>query len=420
MRVLSRAAGLLELKGHAKDYGVAMDASPVNFTKLTSRKNVAIKTLVAGVEMLLKGNGVEIIEGTAALTAPGRVSVTTADGTLVPVEAKHIMISTGSRCRDAGLPGGGGRILDSAAALQLTEVPESLIIVGSGFVGLGFATIFSAMGTKVTVVDGGLAMLPGIDGEIAGMYLRELKKSKVAYLAETKIAKITRATDRDLEVALETGGKESSLKAEYVLMAEEREANLDGLDIKGLGIRMNDNGGIAVNSEMKTNVAGIWAAGDVTMENMWTPVAYKEGMVAAENIMGRNAQVDYSAIPYWTNTIPSIAAVGITEEVAKAKGYDVKVGRFSFAGNGMATILGRRSGLVKVVAEKKYGQLLGVHILGADATELIAQAAMAIRLELTPEDIGDLFYAHPSLSEAFWEAIKDVRDEALHSISRRG
>jgi dihydrolipoamide dehydrogenase len=154
------------------------------------------------------------------------------------------------------------------------------------------------------------------------------------------------------------------------------------------------------------------------MENMWTPVAYKEGIVAAENIMGKDARVDYSAIPYWTNTIPSIAAVGITEEAAKAEGYDVKVGRFQFAGNGMATILGQRTGLVKVVAEKKYGQLLGVHILGPNAAELIAQAAMAIRLELTPEDIGDLFYAHPSLSEAFWEAIKDVRGEAIHTISQ--
>ncbi len=417
MRVLTRAAELLELKGHAKDYGVVFEAPPVDFTKLMNRKNIAIKTLVAGVEMLLKGNGVEIITGTAAVTAPGKVSIATADGTQVPIQARNILISTGSQCGEVQ-SGPSERILDSAKALQMKEIPASLLVVGSGFVGFGFAAIFAALGAKVTVVDGGLSMLPGIDSEIAGVYARELKKSRVAYMPGTKIVTTNQAPEGQLEVVLEAGGKESSVKVEYVLMAEEREANLEGLDIQRLGIKMNEKKGIAVNAEMKTSVAGIYAAGDVTMENMWTPVAYKEGIVAAENIMGKTVHINYSAIPYWTNTIPSIAAVGITEEAAKAEGYDVKVGRFQFAGNGMATILGQRSGMVKVVAEKKYGQLLGVHILGPNAAELIAQAAMAIRLELTPEDIGDLFYAHPSLSEAFWEAIKDVRSEAIHTISQ--
>lgn len=417
MRVFARAVELLETGRHGKDYGVAFEEPQVDFTKLMNRKNVAVKTLVAGVKMLLTGNGVEIMEGTARLTGPGQVSVVTADGGTVPIQTRSIIISTGSRCRD--IPAGGeGRILDSTTALELKEIPASLLVVGSGFVGIGFAAIFSQLGAKVTVVEEGVSMLPGIDPEIAGMYGRELTKSKVSYLPGTRIVEITRRPDGDLDVVLESGEKKLTVKVGYLLMAQERESNLEGLDIRGLGIKTNDKKGIAVDAEMKTNVAGIYAAGDVTMENMWTPVAYREGIVAAENIMGKNTRIDYSAIPYWTNTMPSVAAVGITEETARAKGYDVRIGRFAFAGNGMATILGQRSGLVKVVAEKKYGELLGVHIMGPDAAELIGQAAMAIKLELTPEGIGELFYAHPSLSEAFWEAIRDVQGEAIHCISQ--
>lgn len=185
------------------------------------------------------------------------------------------------------------------------------------------------------------------------------------------------------------------------------------------GVQLNDRGGVAVNKRMETNVPGLLAAGDVTMEHMWTPVAYVEGITAADNAMGLNKEVDYSAVPHWISTVPEISAVGMTEEEAIAKGYTVNVGRFPFAANGMATILGQRTGMVKIIVDERYHQILGVHIVGPGATDLIAGAALAIRLDVTPEDIGATLHAHPSLSEAIWEAARDVNGEAIHFLTQR-
>ena len=416
VRVMARAVELLETASHAKDYGVVFKEASVDFARLMNRKNVAMKTLVAGVRMLLTGNQVEILEGAGRLTAPGEVTVSGNDGSAATVPARNIIIASGSRC--GTLPGGGGvRVLDTAAVLGLQEVPRSMAIVGAGFVGVGFATIFAHLGTKVTLIDGDAGMLAGMDTEIVGMYERELKKSKVSCLSQARLGECTVKPDGDLEIVVDVGGKEERVEAQYLLMAEDRVPNTDDIGTDGIGIRKTGRGGIAADRHMKTNVPGIYAAGDITMEHMWTPVAYREGIVAAENAMGRTSCVDYSGIPVWTNTLPSLAAVGLTEDAAKADGHQVKVGRFWFAANGMATILGQRSGLVKVVTEAKYGQVLGVHIMGPHAAELINQGALALKLEVTPEEIGDVFYAHPSLSETFWEAAKDVRGEAIHFLS---
>ena len=194
--------------------------------------------------------------------------------------------------------------------------------------------------------------------------------------------------------------------AQYVLAAEAREANIDGLGLDEAGVKLNDKMGIVVNKQMETNLPGILAAGDVTMEHMSTPVAYIEGITAAENAMGRNSGIDYTAIPYGTCTVPEISSVGITEEEALTQGNQIRIGRFPFAGNGMAAVLGQRTGMVKIITDGERGKILGVHIIGPNASDLIVEAGLAMKTNITPEDIRTTFHAHPSLSEALWETAK--------------
>jgi dihydrolipoamide dehydrogenase len=203
-------------------------------------------------------------------------------------------------------------------------------------------------------------------------------------------------------------GEKINLTAQCLLMAEEREANINGIDLDKVGVKLNEKGGIGVNRRMETSVPTIFAAGDVTMDHMWTHVAYVEGIITAENAMGKDSKIDYTAIPYATNTFPEISAVGMTEDEAIAQGYQVQVGRFTFSGNGLATILGQRLGMIKVITQGKYNQIIGVHMIGPRAPDLIAEAALAMKLEITPEEISATFRFHPTLSEGFWEAARSI------------
>ena len=208
------------------------------------------------------------------------------------------------------------------------------------------------------------------------------------------------------------------MTAECVLMAEEGDANTDGLGLDKVGVELNDKRGVVVNEKMETSVPNIFAAGDVTKQYMWTHVAFAEGIIAAENATGKGSEINYAAIPYWTNTFPEVSGVGITEEEAIAQGYQIRVGRFSVAGNGMATILGQRTGMIKMITEERYGQILGVHIIGPRAIDLIAEATLAMKLDATPEEIKAIMHCHPTLSEGLWEVAMDVSGETIHSISQ--
>jgi dihydrolipoamide dehydrogenase len=418
-RVLARAAEFIEMGLRAKDYGVIFKEKEVDFAKLMARKDVVVKTLVGGIRLLLTGNQVEIVEGDARFIDSSTIGVALKDGTNRTISARHSIIASGSRSRKESVPGiAADRVLDPSDAFGLKEIPKSILVIGAGYVGVSLAAIFSRLGTKVTLLGESSRMLDGIDAEIVTAFERELKKNKVLYHSESGIAKVRDGGDGEMDIFLEKKGEEVKVSAQWILAAEARDANTDGIGLEALGIGLDEKKGIVVNSRMESGVRGIYAAGDVTMKYMWTPVAYMEGIVAAENVMGKNSTMDYSTVPFWTNTIPGIAAVGLTEDEARGKGYEVRVGRFPFAGNGMATIMGERTGLVKIVAEKKYGQILGIHILGPGAADLIAEAALAMKLEITPEDIGAVLHVHPSLSEAFWEAARDVNGDTLHFVSQ--
>lgn len=417
-RALVRGVEFIDLAKSARAYGVNYPESEIDFSEMMARKDVIVRTVVSGVKMLLEGNGVEVINGKGKFLSPSQLEVPLGDGTKKEITARRIIIATGSRCQKVSVPGGKGeKIITTTEALELKEIPKSMLIVGGGYIGLSFATIFSKLGTSVTIVEPSPRILVEIDREIISILEKELKKEKIQTYTEAQVSRIDEGEPGEKNIVLAIKGEERNLTAEYVLTTE-REANTDGLGLDKAGVTLNDQGGITVNGRMETGVPNILAAGDVTMENMWTHVAYAEGIVAAENAMGKSSEIDYTVIPYWASTYPEISGVGITEDEATAQGYQLRVGRFPFAGNGMATILGQRTGMIKVITEKKYGQILGVHIIGPQAANLIPEAALAMKLEATPEDIGLTMHGHPTLSEALWEAAKDVSGETIHFISQ--
>lgn len=418
-RALVRGVEFIDLAKSARDYGVNYPESEIDFSKMMARKDVIVKTVVSGVKLLLDGNGVELIIGKGKFLSPLQLEVQLGDGTKKEITARRIIIATGSRCQKVAVPGGEGKkIINTTEALELKEIPKSMLIIGGGFIGLSLATIFSKLGTSVTIVEPSPRILAEIDREVVSILEKELKKGKIQIYTEAQVSRIDEGEPGEKNIVLAIKEEEEvNLTAEYVLTTE-REANIDELGLDKAGVTSNDQGSITVNQRMETGVPNILAAGDVTMQHMWTHVAYAEGIVAAENAMGKSSEIDYTIIPYWANTFPEISGVGTTEDEATAQGYQLRIGRFPFAGNGMATILGQRTGMIKVITEKKYGQILGVHIIGPQAANLIPEAALAMKLEATPEDIGLTMHGHPTLSEVLWEAAKDVSGETIHFISQ--
>ncbi len=405
---LSRAVELLEMGKSAKDYGITYKDMEVDFRRMMSKKETVVRTLVSGVKQMLEAYGVEVMEGTGKLISPSLIEVHLKDGAKKELKAQKTIISTGCQYPKGAFIGGGEKTINPMEALKLKEIPRSMVIVGGGFIGSALATIFSRLGTKVRIVEESSRLLPQIDREIVAILEKEFKDNGIQIYSDTRMMNIATGKKDDLSVLIDHKGEKVTIEAQFVLISEGRQSCIEGLGLQEVGVSLNEKGGIAVNHQTETNVPGIYAVGDVTMEYMWTSVAYFEGITAAENAMGQNSKIDYKAIPYGMHTIPEISSVGVTEDEAVAKGYKVRVGRFPFAGNGMAAILGQRTGMVKVIKEERYGEILGVHMIGPRTSDLIAEAALAMRMEGTPGEIAKTFHIHPSLSEALWEAARGV------------
>lgn len=417
-RALVEAANLIDTGKNARDWGVKYGEVEIDFTRMMARKDTVVKTVVSGVKLLLAENGVELINGTGRLLSPSQIQVKLEDG-VKEITARRVIIATGSKSKKIPVSGGKGeKIISPTEALELKQIPKSMLIIGGGFIGTSFATIYARLGTRVVIIEQSPRILSEIDRDIVSILEKELKKAKINVYNQAQVDGIAEGDRGEKDIALTVKGEETNLSAEYILMTEEREANTDGLGLDNVGVKLNDKGGIDVNQRMETSVPTVLAAGDVTKEHMWTHVAFAEGIVAAENATGKGSEIDYTAIPYWTNTFPEVSGVGITEDEAIGQGYQIRVGLFPFVANGMATILGQRTGMVKVIADGKYGQILGVHIIGPRATNLIAEATLAMKLELTAEDIKATMHCHPTLSEALWEAAMDVSGETIHFISK--
>lgn len=417
-RALIRGTEFTDMPRRAREYGVSLGAAEVDLGKMMSRKDTAIKTMAGGLRMLLEGNGVEVLKGDGRLLSPSRVRAGLEDGTISEFQAGKIIIATGAR---HGRPSVQGSELVSTTddALALTDIPGSVLVLGAGPIGLAFANILSRLGAGVTVATEDRRILPVVDAEIVAVLDRELKRKKIRVCTGASLLRVTGSQDGEKTAQLETAEGEIAVNAELVLSADARRANLEGLGLEEAGVGLED-GRIRVGSGMETSVPGIYAAGDVTGEPMLAHVASAEGRVAADNAMGRPSRMDYTAVPHVVYTSPEIACAGLTEEEAARQGHDVRVGRFSLAANGMATILGERGGSVKIIAGAQYGQVLGMHVVGPSAAELVAGAGLAIGMEATPAELANAIFAHPSLAETLKEAALDVTGEALHASPSRG
>ncbi len=403
-RSLLRGTEFLELPRKAKEYGIDFGAVEIDFARMMARKNTIVKTLGGGIGMLMESNGVEVVAGKGRFVSPTEIEVVAGDGAVTTLRSPKTIIATGSRA--TGLPVDGDVAYTTDQALELTDIPESVVIVGGSAIGLAFTTIFTRLGVTVTLVEESVAVAPGVDVEIVALLQRELKRQKVDVRTGTTVAAVA-AGDQGVVVTLNGPDGESTVTARCVIAAEHRSPNLDGLGLDVAGVALSHDA-VAVDEWLASNVAAIYAAGDIAGEPRLAHVAATQGRVAAENALGKSSSIDYAAVPRCIYGVSEIAAVGLSEEAAAAEGHTVRVGKFPFAANGLATISGERGGLVKVVSESGYGQILGVHIIGPHASELIGEAVLAMKLEATAQEIAAAIHIHPALSETVMSAAGEV------------
>ena len=416
-KALLHSIDVLESVRKGKDYGVNVGEFSIDFTKMMSRKNDVVNTLVSGVNYLMRSNAIEVIKGTGKVISSAEVAV---DGEQQEtVEATRIILATGSVSSTVPIPGvEGSGIITSNEALQLAEIPASLLIIGGGVIGVEFATIFAKLGTKVTIVEMLPQIIPTEDQELAVSLKRALERDGVRIFNNTQVNRIEDDSKGGKLISVVTGEEEQKLIAELVLVAVGRKPNIEGLGLESVGVK-TERGRIIVNDSMETSIPGIYAAGDAIGGILLAHVAFAEGEAAVENALGGKSVVDYKAVPRCIYTMPEVAAVGLTENQAKEKGLNLKAGKFPFAANPRALILGQPGGFIKILSDTDSGEIFGIHIFGPQATELIAEAALAMRMEMTVSEISSTIHAHPTLSEAMRETALDAEGIAVHIPRRR-
>lgn len=405
-----------------------------DFGKIMDRKQKVVTTLRGGVSALLKSNHIESIVGTGKLADPHTIEVTLEDGKKRKITSDKIVIATGSVPIIPPIPGlervskdergkSSNGIWTSDEAVYATECPKRMLVMGAGAVGLEFAYTFRGLGAEVTVVEIAPEILPSSDKEVAAELRKAFKKQGITILTSSKVISVEHTKTANKVTVEGSDGKSSVLEVDVVLCGAGRKPFFEGVGLEAVGIDVEKEGplskrGIKVNDFLQTSVPNIYAIGDVTGKMLLAHLSSHMGIVAAENAMGHVVKMDYRAVPAPIYTNPEVASVGITEDEARAKGYDVITGRFPFRPLGRAMALNEQEGLVKVVAESKYGEILGVHICGPWATEMIHEAVMAIKLESTVEEMMTMIHAHPTLSEAMGEAALDVYGNAIHKMKK--
>jgi len=408
------SAHLYEQIKHARDFGIEVGEPRVNWAWLVERKNKVVKQLTGGVKTLLGGHGVEIVRGTAKLAGEGRVQVALEEGGSAALTAEHVLLATGA---SASLPPGwkldGERVITSQEALDLPRQPKRLAVLGGGVVGSEFACFFAAIGTEVTLIEMLPRLVPAEDDEIAQVLEREMKKQKITVHLGTKVEDMKPGGDGSTVLTL-TGGR--TLTVDTVLVATGRRPYADGLGLETLGVQRGDRGKIAVNDRLQTSVKGIYAIGDVTDIRQLAHFASAQGKAAVELIAGHPAQTNWRAVPAATFTSPEIASVGLTEREARAEGRALEIGRFPFRAHGRNIADLETAGFVKLIGDAGSGQVLGAHIIGAKASEIIHECSLAIAADLNLHDLAQAIHAHPTVSEAIGEAAEDATGLAIHLL----
>lgn len=414
-KALLQTAELLERVRRADQFGVLVGEVTLDYARAQARKRQVVGALHRGIEYLMRKNRIAVFSGHGRILSPSRVGISLNDGSETEVETRHILIATGSKPRALpGIPVDNVRVLDSTGALELQEVPRSMVIVGAGAIGLEFCTLFRSFGADVTVVELLPRVLPMEDEEISEAMARSLSRKGVKVHTSSKVEEVERV-EGGVKVRISTPEGDRVLSADYVLVAVGREALTEGLGLEEVGVATK-NGFIAVDDHMRTSVEGIFAIGDVIGGYLLAHVASEEAVLAVETIAGKNPRpIDYLTVPRCTYSIPEVAAFGMTERQAREAGYAVKVGRFSFQASSRALTLGEREGFVKVVADSQTGEILGVHMIGPSVTELVAEGVLARSAEATVFEVGGSVHAHPTLSEAFKEAALDALGRVVHA-----
>lgn len=412
-KALYKNAEVVDEIARAAEFGVDVKDYSIDMGKVQARKAKIVKTLSGGVEGLLKANKVELVRGAARIPVPGKVEVR---GKVL--ETGKILIASGSKSSRPPIKGiDNPGVLTSKEALEMDHVPGKIVIIGGGVIGIEFAGIYRAFGAEVTVVEFMPKIIPAVDKEITDRLQKLLEKKGIRFMVGTRVEEIGKSGS-GLAVTVDKDGTKSSLPCDQVLVSTGRELDIEGLNLDGLGV-VYDRKGVKVDENYMTSVPGIYAIGDVIGGVMLAHVASEEGKVCVERMAGEDARVDYDLIPSAIFTFPDVASIGLSEEQARERGLEYEVGKFQFAGNGKALTMNAAEGMMKVIVSKDKQKILGVHVVGPNASDLLAEAAIAMRGEFTVEEAANTMHGHPTLSEAFEEALTLTLGRGIHSMPAR-
>lgn len=413
-KALLKSAQVFEYIHHAADYGISVSDAKHDFNAVIKRSRGVAEGMSKGIAFLMKKNKIDVIMGTGKVAAAGKVEVTDAAGAKKVYESKHIILATGARSRE--LPNikiDNKKILGYRDAMAMATQPKSMIVMGSGAIGCEFAYFYNAMGTKVTIVEFMPNILPIEDEDVSKEVAKSFKKSGIEIMTDSSVESVdTKGTGCKVKVKTKTGVVD--LEADVVLSAIGIQTNLENLGLEAVGIK-TDKGKVLVDDYYATNVKGVYAIGDIVHGPALAHVASAEGIICVEKIAGHHPEpLNYGNIPGCTYCLPEVASVGLTEKAAKEAGYQIKVGKFPFSASGKASAAGAKEGFVKVIFDAKYGEFLGAHMVGANVTEMIAEAVVARKLETTGMEIIKSVHPHPTMSEAIMEAAAQAYGECIH------
>jgi dihydrolipoamide dehydrogenase len=415
-KALLRSAEIMHYMQHAKDYGLKAEGISADLDAVVKRSRGVAKQLNQGVTHLMKKNKIAVHMGTGKLTGKGKLTVTAADGKTTDLAAKNIIVATGARARDLpNLPADGKRVWTYRHAMTPSEMPTKLLVIGSGAIGIEFASFYNDMGSEVTVVEMLDRIVPVEDKDISTFLEKQLTKQGMRILTGAGVSDI-KVSDKGVSAKLkDKAGKETAEEFSHVIVAIGIVPNTADIGLKELGVEMDDRGFLKTDAMCRTNVDGLWAIGDITAPPWLAHKASHEGVIAAEAIAGGHPHaMDVRNIPGCTYCHPQVASVGLTEAKAKELGYEVKAGTFPFIGNGKAIALGEAEGFVKTVFDAKTGELLGAHMVGAEVTEMIQGYTIGKTLETTEAELMETVFPHPTISEAMHESVLGAYGRALH------
>jgi dihydrolipoamide dehydrogenase len=412
-KTLIASAEALEHVRHAADFGIEIPGEiGYNLARVRERKDKVVSTQVKGIRSLFKSWGVSLIEGRGSLLSPDVVRVVQKDGTTMDIKSDNVIIATGSRPAILpGFPFDGESVITSDDAVLLKRIPARLLIIGAGVIGSEFAFIYRAFGAEVTMVEMMPHAISTEDEEMSDILERELKKAKIKLILNAKVENVEKGNNGVLAVKLSNG---QELGVDMILVSIGRTMNSDGLFLENIGVTRGKRGEIVVDERMETSVPGVYAIGDVTGMIMLAHVASHQGLVAVENALGGNEKMDYSVVPSCIFSMPEIGSVGMREKAAVEKGMKYRVGRFHYRALGKAHAIGEITGMIKIIADEATDKVLGVHICGAHASDMIHEGALAIQMGTTAAQLGHMIHAHPTLAEGIMEAAENVHGMAIN------